>query len=107
MRIVGPPRVGCAVLVGSLQRDPLSADRIERLRTVPGVGPITALTWALEMERSRVSGRSDKPPVTPGSAGAERSSADKVMRIPLFKQRNKHNPTGAGGSREAGTPTGP
>ena len=36
-------------LVSSLQRDPLLADRIKRLWTVPGVGPITALTWALEM----------------------------------------------------------
>src|SRR5258707_4974047 len=35
-------------LVSSLQRDPMLADRIKRLRTVPGVGPITALTWALE-----------------------------------------------------------
>jgi hypothetical protein len=34
-------------LVSSLQRDPVLADRIKRLRTVPGVGPITALTWAL------------------------------------------------------------
>jgi transposase len=30
-------------LVSSLQRDPLLADRIQLLRTVPGVGPITAL----------------------------------------------------------------
>src|SRR5713226_5140412 len=36
-------------LVSSLERDPLLADRIRRLRTVPGVGPITALTWALEV----------------------------------------------------------
>lgn len=36
-------------LVSSLERDPVLADRIKRLRTVPGVGPITALTWALEM----------------------------------------------------------
>ena len=36
-------------LVSSLQRDPLWAERIKRLRTVPGVGPITALTWALEV----------------------------------------------------------
>jgi dihydroxyacetone kinase len=36
-------------LVSSLQRDPVLADRIKRLRTVPGVGPITALTWALEI----------------------------------------------------------
>jgi transposase len=31
-------------LVNSLQRDPMLADRITRLRTIPGVGPITALT---------------------------------------------------------------
>jgi transposase len=36
-------------LVSSLQRDPVLADRIRRLRTIPGVGPITALTWALEI----------------------------------------------------------
>src|SRR6266498_602928 len=36
-------------LVRSLQRDPLLAERVKRLRTVPGVGPITALTWALEI----------------------------------------------------------
>src|SRR5207253_6296505 len=29
-------------LVSSLQRDPLLAERIKQLRTVPGVGPITA-----------------------------------------------------------------
>jgi hypothetical protein len=28
----------------SLRRDPLLADRIKRLRAVPGVGPIAALT---------------------------------------------------------------
>jgi len=31
-------------LVSSLERDPVLADRIKRLRTVPGVGPITTLT---------------------------------------------------------------
>jgi transposase len=36
-------------LVSSLERDPLLAERLRRLRTVPGVGPITALTWALEI----------------------------------------------------------
>src|SRR5580700_10573730 len=77
-------------LVSLLQRDPLLADRIRRLRTVPGVGPITALNWALEMGdisrfrtlRQAISYR--------GLCGDERSSADKVMRMPLSKQRNKH-----------------
>ena len=31
------------------ERDPLLKERLRRLRTVPGVGPITALTWALEI----------------------------------------------------------
>jgi transposase len=77
-------------LVSSLQRDPLLADRIQRLRTVPGVGPITALTWALEMgEVSRF--RSIKQAISYcGLCGNEKSSAEKVVRTPLSKQRNKH-----------------
>jgi transposase len=77
-------------LVSSLQRDPLLAERIRRLRTVPGVGPITALTWALEMgEVSRF--RSIKHAISYcGLCGDEKSSADKVIRTRLSKQRNKH-----------------
>jgi transposase len=36
-------------LVSSLQRDPMLVDRIKRLKTSPGVGQITALTWALKI----------------------------------------------------------
>ena len=77
-------------LVSSLERDPLLADRLKRLRTVPGVGPITALTWALEIgDVSRF--RSIKQAISYcGLCGAEKSSADKVMRTPISKQRNKH-----------------
>jgi transposase len=77
-------------LVSSLQRDPLLADRVKRLRTVPGVGPITALTWALEIgDISRF--RSIRQAISYcGLCGEEKSSADKVMRTPLSKQRNKH-----------------
>ena len=77
-------------LVSSLQRDPLLSERIKRLRTVPGVGPITALTWALEIgDVSRF--RSNRQAISYcGLCGAEKSSADKVMRTPLSKQRNKH-----------------
>jgi len=49
-------------LVTSLERDPLLSERLRRLRTVPGVG----------------------------LCGDEKSSADKVLRMPLSKQRNKH-----------------
>src|SRR6202046_3453548 len=38
-----------SALVRSLERDPLLRERIERLMTIPAVGPITALTWALEV----------------------------------------------------------
>src|SRR5258707_11266665 len=77
-------------LVSSLQRDPVLADRIKRLRTVPGVGPITALTWALEIgDVSRF--RTIKHAISYcGLCGDERSSADKAMRMPLSKKRNKN-----------------
>ena len=60
------------------------------MRTVPGVGPITALTWALEIgDFSRF--RSLKQAISYcGLCGDEKSSADKVRRMPLSKQRNKH-----------------
>ena len=38
-----------SALVRSLQRDPVLRERIERLITIPAVGPITALTWVLEV----------------------------------------------------------
>jgi transposase len=77
-------------LLRSLERDPLLAERLRRLRTIPGVGPITALTWALEVgDTSRF--RSIKQAISYcGLCSAEKSSADKVMRTPISKQRNKH-----------------
>jgi transposase len=54
------------------------------------VGPITALTWALEIgDVSRF--RSIKQAISYcGLCGAEKNSAEKVLRTPLSKQRNKH-----------------
>jgi transposase len=54
------------------------------------VGPITALTWALEIgDYTRF--RSIKQAISYcGLCSAEKSSADKVMRMPISKQRNKH-----------------
>ena len=51
---------------------------------------ITALTWALEMDDvSRF--RSVKQAISYcGLRGDERSSADKFLRTPISKQRNKH-----------------
>jgi transposase len=77
-------------LVSSLERDPLLAERLKNLRTVPGVGPITSLTWALEIgDVSRF--RSVKQAISYcGLCGEEKSSAEKILRTPLSKQRNKH-----------------
>jgi len=77
-------------LRSSLERDPILAERLQHLRTIPGVGPITALTWALEIgDVTRF--RSVKQAISYcGLCGEEKSSADKVMRTPLSKQRNKH-----------------
>ena len=77
-------------LLRSLHRDPLLTERVRRLRTVPGVGPITALTWVLEVgDTSRF--RSIKQAISYcGLCGDEKSSADRVMRTPISKQRNKH-----------------
>ena len=79
-----------SALIGSLEKDPLLSERLRRLRTIPGVGPITALTWALEIgDYTRF--RSVKEAISYcGLCSAEKSSADKVMRMPISKQRNKH-----------------
>ena len=77
-------------LVSSLERDPLLAERLKNLRTVPGVGSINALNWALEIgDVSRF--HSVKQAISYcGLCGDEKSSADKMLRTPLSKQRNKH-----------------
>jgi transposase len=77
-------------LIRSLERDPVLVERIKNLKTIPGIGVITALTWALEMDDvSRF--HSVKQAISYcGLCGDERSSADKVLRTPISKQRNKH-----------------
>ena len=77
-------------LVSSLTRDPLLKERVKRLKTIPGVGPITALTWALEIgDVARF--RSLKQAISYcGLCGEEKSSAETAKRTPISKQRNKH-----------------
>ena len=79
-----------SALVRSLERDTLLVERVEHLMTIPAVGPITALTWALEVgDVSRFS--SIKKAISYcGLCGAEKSSGSTVQRTPLSKQRNKH-----------------
>jgi transposase len=77
-------------IIRSLQRDPLLAERVRWLQTIPAVGKVTALSWALEMgDISRF--RSIRQAISYcGPCGDEKRSADKVARTPISKQRNKH-----------------
>jgi transposase len=76
--------------VRSLQRDSLLVERVERLMTIPAVGPITALTWALEVGDVQRFSSIKKAISYCGLCGAEQSSANIIKRTPLSKQRNKH-----------------
>jgi transposase len=77
-------------LVRSLEQDALLTDRIQRLMTIPAVGPITALTWALEVGDVQRFSSIKKAISYCGLCGAEKRSANTVQRTPLSKQRNKH-----------------
>jgi transposase len=79
-----------SALVRSLERDLLLMDRVERLMTIPAVGPITALTWALEVGEVQRFSSIKKAISYCGLCGAEKSSGNTVQRTPLSKQRNKH-----------------
>jgi transposase len=79
-----------SALVRSLESDSLLVDRVERLMTIPAVGPITALTWALEVGEVQRFSSIKKAISYCGLCGAEKSSGSTVQRTPLSKQRNKH-----------------
>jgi len=79
-----------SALVRSLEHDSLLMDRVERLMTIPAVGPITALTWALEVGDVLRFSSIKKAISYCGLCGAEKSSGSTVQRTPLSKQRNKH-----------------
>ena len=75
-------------LVKHLLADPVLQARVERLCTIPAVGAITALTWALEIvDPFRFPSIGDAVSYC-GLTGPFRSSADQVQRAPLSKQRN-------------------
>ena len=77
-------------LVQGLLRDPLLRERVERLRTIGGVGEILALTWALEIGEPHRFSNVGQARSYCGLTSAERSSAGKNQRAPISKMRNKH-----------------
>lgn len=79
-----------SALIRSLEQDRLLAERVERLMSIPAIGPITALTWALEVGEVQRFSSIKKAISYCGLCGAEKSSANTVQRTPLSKQRNKY-----------------
>src|SRR5260370_24689992 len=77
-------------LVRSLARDPLLSDRVERLMTIPAVGPTTALTWVLEIDDVARFGSVKQTINYCGLCAAEPRLAAAVNRLPISNPR--HNP---------------
>jgi transposase len=77
-------------LVLGLLANPLLQQRVERLRSIAGVGEITALTWALEVGEPQRFSTVGQALSYCGLTSAEVSSAGKSQRAPISKQRNKH-----------------
>ena len=77
-------------LMKMLERHPQLVRRIEALQQIDGVGPVTALTWALEVgtpQRFRSIARATS---YCGLTSALRESAGRRRRGPLSKHRNAH-----------------
>jgi len=77
-------------LIRSLQHDRLLAERVERLMSIPAIGPITALSWALEVGEVQRFSSIKKAVSYCGLCGEQKDSGNTVQRTPLSKQRNKH-----------------
>jgi transposase len=77
-------------LVARLQKDPLLAKRVMLLKSIRGVGIVTALTWIREVgDPHRFSSVAHAVSYC-GLTSALVSSADKQQRGPISKQRNAH-----------------
>jgi transposase len=77
-------------LLRGLEQHPEIAERVARLMTIPGVGPVLGLTWALEVGPVERLGNLSRAISFCGLCSALRESAGKQMRGPISKQRNVH-----------------
>jgi transposase len=77
-------------LLGMLERHPQMAERVEALRRIEGVGPVTALTWALEVGTPARFRSIDNATSYCGLTSALNESAGRTKRGPLSKKRNPH-----------------
>ncbi len=77
-------------LVRGLETHPQIAERVARLMTIPGVGPVVGLTWALEVGPVERLGNIARAQSFCGLTSALKESAGKQTRGPISKQRNVH-----------------
>jgi transposase len=77
-------------LVKALRTNVVLAKRVELLVTIPAVGAVTALTWALEIADPNRFSSIGQAQSYCGLTAALNSSADKQKRGPISKQRNPH-----------------
>lgn len=77
-------------LLRHISEDELLKNRLNLLRSIPGVGEITALSWALEIGEPERFSSIRKAVSYCGLCSALKESAGKTRRGPLSKQRNKH-----------------
>ena len=77
-------------ILDQLQKEPRLVERLEVLKSIRGVGDVTALSWALEIcDPHRFPSIGDAVSYC-GLTSALVSSADKQRRGPISKQRNAH-----------------
>jgi transposase len=77
-------------LLKGLREHPELSQRVMRLQSIPGVGEILALSWALEVgEKDRLPSMARAVSYC-GLTSAQHSSAGKEQRGPISKQRNRH-----------------
>src|SRR6202158_4924214 len=76
-------------LVRELLADAELAQRVQRLMSIPAVGEITALTWALEVGDPQRFRSGSEAMSYCGLTAALKSSAGKQQRGPISKQRNR------------------
>jgi transposase len=77
-------------LVVRLQKEPRLAQRVMLLKSIRGVGPVTSLTWILEVGDPQRFSSVAKAVSYCGLTSALDSSADHQKRGPISKQRNAH-----------------
>jgi transposase len=77
-------------LTTGLREHPLLAERVARLMTIPAVGEVTALTWALEIGDPARFASIARATSYCGLCSAQRESAGVERRGPISKQRNRH-----------------